>query len=72
VRRYMATSFRSPRFHCLIERSGTWSVIDRETGLPASLDGRLVVGRTRMDAETVCRILETIYKGRLENPPRFC
>ena len=70
VRRYKTTDTRPQRFQCLIDRSGTWSVVDRKTGLPASLDGRLVVGRTRMDAETVCRILETIYQGHLENPPR--
>jgi hypothetical protein len=71
VRRYRDTNLRSARFHCQIEKSGAWSVIDGKTGLPASLDGRLIVGRTRMDAETVCRILQTIYRGSLENPPRF-
>jgi len=58
-----------PRFECIQEPTGTWAVIDNETGKPAKLDGRLLVGRIRPDAEAACLILGKIYSKGLEHEP---
>jgi hypothetical protein len=54
------------RFTCAREHDGTWAVTDNETHEPASLGGRLLIGRERMDAEAACLILQEIYGAGLE------
>jgi hypothetical protein len=56
-----------PRFKCVQDPTGTWAVIDHQTGKPAKLDGRLLIGRVRTDAEAARLILEKIYSKGLEH-----
>lgn len=56
-----------PRFECVQEPTGTWAVIDSQTGKPAKLDGKLLVGRDRPNAEAACLELGKIYQKGLEH-----
>jgi hypothetical protein len=56
-----------PRFECVQESTGTWAVIDHQTGKPAKLGGKLLLGRVQTDAEAACLILHKIYAKGLEH-----
>lgn len=55
------------RFECVQEPTGTWAVIDSQTGKPAKLDGKLLAGRDRPHVEAACLILRKIYHKGLEH-----
>jgi hypothetical protein len=55
------------RFECVQELAGTWAVIVHQPDKPAKLDGRLLIGRVRTDAEAARLILEKIYSKGLEH-----
>jgi len=56
------------RFSCVRQASGSWSVLDEETGVPAALDGKALEGLAEQRARAACGILGRIYRSRLDAP----
>ena len=57
---------RAPRFRCLPDEEGTWTVWDDLTGAPAILGGSALKGRSEERARVACGILKRIYRNRLD------
>lgn len=56
------------RYRCVREPSGTWAVLDALLGKAASFDGRELVGRSRMRADTACALLNRIEASERVRP----
>lgn len=52
----------APRFYCLVEPAGQWTVWDSFQEKPASLGGCLLTGREEQRAEAACGVLNRIHK----------
>ncbi len=52
-----------PRYLCLLEPCGTWTVWDTLARKPASLGGVALVGREEQRAQAACGVLNRIHKA---------
>lgn len=50
----------APRFICLVEPSGKWTVWDTLKDVPASLGGCQLTGREEQRAQAACNVLNRI------------
>lgn len=55
-----------PRFRCVPEEGGTWTVWDDTLDVPARLDGKELVRLLLHRAEVACSILNRIELGVLQ------
>lgn len=56
---------KSPRYKCIEEADGMWTVWDTWRETPASLDGQLV-RKTLPRAQAACSILNRIFNSGLQ------
>ena len=59
----------TPRFRCLPDVSGRWTVWDDLTAGPAILGGLILKGRSEERATVACGILKRIYRTALMRSP---
>lgn len=55
-----------PRYSCIRDKIGTWTVWDAVLDAPAILDGQTLAGRTEIRAQAACSILDRIEAARIQ------
>jgi hypothetical protein len=56
----------APRFTCIREKDGSWTVWDTKLEEPALLGGQMLINRSEPRAEVACSILNRIVAGGLQ------